>query len=164
MEDGFTEVDSEITTDLSSDENPYAVAVKKEIKDQYMMGENLLVAPLFSHQKDRFVILPRGNWYNFYTGEYVGNGEVIHIENDLESIPLFVKDGGIIPMMPAIRQTKEWLENTPLEIRVYGEKDGAFTLYDDDGSSFDYQEGKYSIVNLIAHCADRSVPLLQLEP
>ena len=54
----------------------------------------------------------------------------------LDQIPLFVKDGAIIPMMPAVRQTSEWNENTALEVRVYGEKDGSFELYDDDGKTF----------------------------
>jgi alpha-glucosidase (family GH31 glycosyl hydrolase) len=148
MEDGFTDKVSESTNTLSSDENPYATTNKQNVKDQYMMGEYILVAPLFSGQKDRFVILPQGNWYNFYTGEYAGNGEVIYIENDMAEIPLFVKDGGIIPMMPAIRQIAEWNDNTPLEVRAYGNKDGSFELYDDDGSSFDFIKGKYSIMNL----------------
>lgn len=48
-------------------------------------------------------------------------------------------------MNPAIRQTADWKKNTPLIVRIYGEKDGTFELYDDDGTTFDYQLGKYSI-------------------
>lgn len=47
-------------------------------------------------------------------------------------------------MMPAIRQTSEWEENTPLEIRVYGNASGKFVLYDDDGKTFDFEKGKYT--------------------
>ena len=124
--------------------NPYAEAVKKEVKDQYMMGEFLLVAPLFNMDNGRKVILPKGNWYDFYTGKYVGNGEIIQVEDGFEQVPLFVKDGGIIPMMPAIRQTSEWKPNTPLEIRVYGKASGKFILYDDDGTTFDFEKGDYT--------------------
>ncbi|PPJ40370.1 TIM-barrel domain-containing protein, partial [Pseudoxanthomonas sp. KAs_5_3] len=81
------------------EENPYAEATTKEIKDQYMAGEYLLVAPLFTGQKTRKVVLPKGNWYDFYTGERVGNGEVITITPGLDKIPVYVKDGGIIPIM-----------------------------------------------------------------
>lgn len=148
LEEGF-EVSTETDAGkLDGTKNPYAEAVKKEVKDQYMMGEFILVAPLFSMDQGRKVILPKGNWYNFYTGEYVGNGEIIQVDDGFEQIPLFVKDGGIIPMMPAIRQTSEWRDNTPLEIRVYGKANGSFILYDDDGQTFDYEKGKYTTKKL----------------
>lgn len=129
---------------LDDTKNPYAEAIKKEVKDQYMMGEFLLVAPLFNMDKGRDVILPKGNWFDFYTGKFVGNGEIIQVENGFEKIPLFVKDGGIIPMMRAIRQTLEWVENMPLEIRVYGDASGSFDLYDDDGKTYDFEKGGYT--------------------
>jgi len=148
MEEGFQYKEEEAKTDLSSDANPYAVAVKKEIKDQYMMGESILVAPLFNWKKERDVVLPKGNWYDFYTGDYAGNGEIIHIEVGLDKIPLFVKDGGIVPMMPAIRQTSDWKDDMPLEVRVYGKIDSDFKLYDDDGHTFDYQQGEFTLRQL----------------
>ena len=66
----------------------------KEIKDQYMAGEYLLVAPLFTGQTTRKVVLPKGKWYDFYTGEYAGDGEVITVTPGLDKIPVYVKDGG----------------------------------------------------------------------
>jgi hypothetical protein len=51
---------------VNSTENPYATAVRKEIKDQFMVGDALLVAPLFAGQKERTVVLPKGKWYDFY--------------------------------------------------------------------------------------------------
>lgn len=157
MEEGFKDAGEVRSAEISSDENPYAMVVKNEIKDQYMMGESILVAPLFNGQQDRSVILPTGNWYDFYTGEFAGNGEVIHIDAGLDQIPLFVKDGGIIPMMPAIRQTSEWKDNMPLEVRVYGNKDYDFELYDDDGTTFDYQQGKYTLKRLSIKTGQGSV-------
>jgi alpha-glucosidase (family GH31 glycosyl hydrolase) len=157
MEEGFKDAGEASSTEISSDENPYGIAVKKEIKDQYMMGESMLVAPIFGWKTERDVVLPMGNWYDFYTGKYVGNGEVIHIDTGLEKIPLFIKDGAIIPMMPAIRQTLEWKENMPIEIRVYGEKDNDFELYDDDGTTFNYQKGNYSIKKLTVHNGDGAI-------
>lgn len=148
LEEGFAYKEEVVKGQLDGTKNPYAEAIKKEIKDQYMMGEYIMVAPMFSTHKEREVVLPQGNWYDFYTGEYAGNGEVIKVKADLDQLPLFVKDGAVIPMIPAIRQTKEWNNSTPLEIRHYGNANGNFQLYDDDGETHDYEEGEYSIKNL----------------
>ena len=144
LEMGFEASEQTVSKDFDASENPYNEALKKEVKDQYMMGEFLLVAPLFNMDDGRKVILPKGNWYDFYNGKYVGNGEIIQVEKGFEQIPLFVKDGGIIPTMPTIRQTSEWKENTPLEIRVYGNAAGSFILYDDDGKTYNFETGEYT--------------------
>ena len=126
------------------EENPYLVSIKKENKDQYMAGESLLVAPIFTGQKSRKVILPTGNWYDFYTGEFAGNGEVVEVQAELDKIPVYVKDGGVIPMCKSRMSAPKADEKVDLEIRHYGEKDGTYLLYDDDGVSFDYEKGAYS--------------------
>ncbi|MCL3781089.1 DUF5110 domain-containing protein [Prolixibacteraceae bacterium JC049] len=142
---------------LDSTKNPYNEAVKREIKDQYMMGDNMLVAPIFTGEKERRVVLPKGKWFDFYTGKLVGEGEVVTVKAELDKIPVFVKDGGIIPMMKSIRQTKEWTNNMPLEVRVYGKADGEFTLYDDDGKSFDFEKGKYTMKQFVVKNGKGSV-------
>ncbi len=144
LEPGFSIVSETEEGILDDIKNPYAEAIKKEVKDQYMMGPNILVAPLFAGDEGRNVILPKGNWYDFYTGKFVGNGEIINVDKGFEKIPLYVKDGGIIPMIPKMRQTSEWNEKTPLEIRVYGTSPGQFTLYDDDGTTFNFEKGEYT--------------------
>jgi alpha-glucosidase (family GH31 glycosyl hydrolase) len=160
LEPGFEANSEVIEKELDATENPYAEALKKEVKDQYMMGEFLLVAPLFNMDKGRKVILPNGNWFDFYTGGFVGSGEIIQVENGFEKIPLFVKDGGIIPMMPAIRQTSKWVENTPLEIRVYGNTPGSFVFYDDDGKTFNYEKGEYTTKLLTAENGKGTIEIL----
>ena len=150
LEEGFGNISEVVEKEFDATANPYAEATKKEIKDQYMMGQNVLVAPLFADDEGRSVILPKGNWYDFYTGKYVGNGEIIQVEKGFEKIPLFVKDGGIVPMIPKIRQTKEWKTETPLEIRVYGNAPGELVLYDDDGTTFNYEKGNYTTKKLKA--------------
>lgn len=145
LTEGYLVNQVEIKGELDGTENPYAEVVKREVKDQYMMGDFILVAPVFNNQVERTVVLPQGNWYDFYTGDYAGNGEVITIEPTLEQIPLFVKDGGIIPMIPAIRQTEQW-DNQVLELRKYGKSDGEFNIYDDDGRTFNYEKGEYAVV------------------
>ncbi|MCE5345582.1 MAG: DUF5110 domain-containing protein [Bacteroidales bacterium] len=125
-------------------ENPYAVAVTKEIKDQYMAGEYLLIAPLFKGQTEREVVLPQGKWYDLYTGKLAGDGEIIKITAGLDKIPVFVKDGGIIPMMPPLLHAPAAGEKFDLEIRYYGTKPGHYLLYDDDGETYNYEKGDYS--------------------
>jgi alpha-glucosidase (family GH31 glycosyl hydrolase) len=144
LEQGFKQEVKKEAVNTSLEENPYAEATSKEIKDQYMAGEYLLVAPMFTGQTSRKVILPKGKWYDFYTGEYAGDGEIINVTPGLDKIPVYVKDGGIIPMMAARLQSPKAGDKVDLEIRHYGEKTGQYFLYDDDGESFNYEKGDYS--------------------
>ena len=144
LEPGF-KVKAEVvvkTTNLNID--PYADATQKEIKDQYMSGEYMLVAPLFAGQTSREVILPKGKWYDFYTGKYAGDGEVIKVSPGIERIPVYVKDGAIIPMMKPMLHAPAAGEKVDLEICYYGTKPGSYKLYDDDGETFNYQKGAFS--------------------
>ncbi|RKO70874.1 DUF5110 domain-containing protein [Sphingobacterium puteale] len=124
--------------------NPYLEAVNREVKDQYMCGEYILVAPLFAGESSRKVLLPKGNWYDFYTGKYVGNGEEIVADPGTDRIPVYVKDGGIIPMMGSRLHMPLPNEKVDLTIRHYGQKEGNYQIYDDDGVSFDYEKGSYA--------------------
>jgi len=133
---------------LDGTANPYAMGIKQDVKDQYMMGDYLLVAPMFEGEKTRKVYLPAGKWYDFYTGELAGENQVIEVTPGLEKIPLFVKDGGIIPMVPPHRNALEAERKLPLEVRHYGTAEGSFSLYDDDGKSFNYDRGEYSYTKL----------------
>ena len=146
--------------DLDSSKNPYGSYSTKEIKYQYMMGESILVAPMFAGELNREVLLPPGKWYDFYTGELVGEEEVITIIPGLDNIPLFVKDGAIIPMLKEDRTRMPVQgEILPLEIRHYGQKEGTYLLYDDDGTSFDYEKGAFSWTELkVTHDKNTLVP------
>ncbi|MFL5771962.1 MAG: TIM-barrel domain-containing protein, partial [Flavisolibacter sp.] len=144
LEEGFLQDVKKENGSASLEENPYAEATTKEIKDQYMAGENLLVAPMFAGQTSRKVVLPKGKWFDFYTGAFAGDGEVITITPGLDIIPVFVKDGGIIPMMPARLHAPKAGEIVDIEVRYYGEKPGRYLLYDDDGETFDYEKGAFT--------------------
>jgi alpha-D-xyloside xylohydrolase len=99
---------------------------------------------MFSGQTSRKVILPKGKWYDFYSGELAGDGEVITVTPGLDKIPVYVKDGGIIPMMEPRLNAPGKNEKYSLEIRHYGMKSATYRLYDDDGVSFDYERGIYA--------------------
>ncbi len=118
-------------------------------KDQYMMGDHILVAPMFAGEKTRTVYFPEGKWYDFYTGEYVAENQSLVITASLEKIPLFVREGGIIPMVPPHFHAPAPGEKLALEIRHYGNMPASAELYDDDGVSFDYEKGMNSKSKLV---------------
>ncbi|WP_075557971.1 TIM-barrel domain-containing protein [Parabacteroides timonensis] len=146
LEDGYAVETVTEQGKLDATENPYAMAIRREVKDQFMVGENILVAPLFTGQKERKVILPKGKWYDFYTGKLAGEGEVITVKPTDSNIPVYVKDGGIIPLWPAMAKFTD--QKYPLEVRHYGTKPGTYFLYDDDGSSYDYEKGAFTRIDL----------------
>jgi alpha-D-xyloside xylohydrolase len=137
---------------LDATANPYEVpAAAREVKDQYMFGDALLVAPIAPNVKSRKVLLPAGKWYDFYTGKLAGENQTIDVTPSLSAMPVFVKDGALIPMLADNRQ---WIpaasETVALEIRHYGEAPGKLALYDDDGETFDYEKGEFSWTQLSA--------------
>ena len=124
--------------------NPYAIGRVNEVKDQYMLGDALLVAPIPPGVKTRKVVLPPGRWYDFYTGRLAGEGQTIEVTPPLSRIPLFVTDGGLIPLIPERQWAPGRDEVLPLEVRHYGERPGRLVLYDDDGETFAYERGEHS--------------------
>ena len=146
LEEGFVGTTTIERGQLDATDNPYVMATRKEIKDQFMVGENLLVAPLFAGEEQREVVLPQGKWFDFYTGEFAGEGEVITVTPGLDKIPVYVKDGGIIPLWPAITTIDG--SKLPLEIRHYGKQPSSYQLYDDDGETFNYESGEYTRISL----------------
>lgn len=153
LEQGFVQDEQLTSGQLDGETNPYAEQQRLEVTDQYMMGPSMLVAPVFTGEKSRKVVLPKGNWYDFYTGEFVGNGQTISIQTQLGKIPLFVKDGAIIPMIAAGENLNK---DTPkLEVRHYGTKSSNYLLYNDDGESYDFEEEEYTIIELYVEQATK---------
>ncbi len=114
-----------------------------DIKDQFMFGPALLVNPVTAAGvTSRQVYLPAGTWYDFWTGEAKQGGARSTLPAPLDSIPLLVKAGSIVPMGPMIQYASESID--PLEVRVYQGQSGSFTLYEDEGDTYDYETGKYS--------------------
>ena len=109
--------------------------------DQYMAGGDILVAPLFAAETQRKVVLPPGGWYDFETGERFEGGGTIAVAPALEAMPVFVRDGGIVPLMPPLPHAPAPRDTVALEVRHYGRRPGHFRLYDDDGETFAYERG-----------------------
>ncbi len=127
--------------------------------DQYFWGPNLLVAPVTAPGvTSRQVYLPRGKWYDFFTGEAVDGGRVVSRSVDLATMPLYVPAGAILPLGPVKQFTSQNVDG-PLTIRVYPGADGHFLLYEDDGASFDYRKGDWMGIDLTWHDGDRRLVL-----
>ncbi len=117
--------------------------------DQFLWGRDILVAPITEKgATSRAVYLPRGSWFDFWTNEKLEGGKEIKKEVDLATMPLFVRVGAIIPFGPIKQYTEEKLDD-PLTVTIFPGSDGAFTLYEDDGRSFDYRRGEWMGIRMI---------------
>lgn len=146
LEEGFGgEKDTLVSGRLDSETNPYALGRRIEKTDQFMFGRTILVAPFYEeHATQREVILPVGDWYDFYSGDPVGGGKTITVtaESLGDRIPLFVREGAVIPMVSRPVNQVEQVLGHALEVRWYGTEPGTFELYEDDAQTFDYERGE----------------------
>lgn len=118
------------------------------IGTQYMFGPAFLVAPVTEQgQTEKDVYLPAGtDWYDFWTNEKFSGGRWIKAQAPIDRIPVFVKAGSVIPMGADVQSTRG--KQAIAQVLVYPGKDGEFSLYDDDGVSYDYEKGKSTVTKL----------------
>jgi alpha-D-xyloside xylohydrolase len=117
----------------------------KDIKDQYLFGPALMVAPVYVHgARERKVYMPRGAaWYDFYTGELHKGGTTVTVKAPATRIPLFVKAGSLVTMGPVTQYVDEQ-PDAPIRLQVYTGADGQYSLYEDDGVTNAYTRGESS--------------------
>ena len=119
-------------------DDPKAVACG----DEYLWGKNLLVAPVIEKgATSRPLYLPRGDWHDFWTGARIEGSREITRPVDLETMPLFVRAGSILPLGPVKQFTSEKITG-PLSVFIYPGADASFLLYEDDGITFNYRSGE----------------------
>jgi len=113
-----------------------------DIGDEYMFGPALLVAPVTDQgTTTRQVYLPAGaDWYNFWTNEKLHGGQTITVNAPIDTIPLFVKAGSILPMGTVVESTND--NQKIAKLKVYPGADSDFELYTDDGKTYAYEQGK----------------------
>jgi alpha-glucosidase/alpha-D-xyloside xylohydrolase len=115
---------------------------------EYLWGRDLLIAPVFEKGAvTRDVYLPAGEWYDWWTLTRQTGGRTVRREVDLSIMPIYVRAGAIIPFDP-IRQYTSQPVTQPTTLRIYPGADGDFTLYEDDGISQDYLQGKSTRIHL----------------
>lgn len=119
-----------------------------EIGDEYMFGPAFLVAPVTSQgQTSKSVYLPAGTaWYNYWTNQRYEGGQTVEVSAPIDTLPLFVKAGAIIPVGSAVESTHD--KQTIAHVRVYPGASGTFALYSDDGLTYDYEKGKMQLTEI----------------
>ena len=116
--------------------------------DEYLYGRDILVAPVAEKgATSRSLYLPRGTWLDYWTQEKLEGGREIIRKADLETIPLYIRAGAVLPMGPVKQYTGENLDG-PLTLWIYPGADGTSSLYEDDGETFDYHKGEYMQVDI----------------
>ncbi len=129
-----------------------------KIHDEFMFGKSILVCPVTEpmyyesenrpifHNKIRNCYLPSGiGWYHFFTNEYYEGGKNYSVKAPIDTLPVFVREGSIIPMKDGLNYAQD-KEDAPMEIHIYPGADATFNLYEDEGNNYQYENGKYSFI------------------
>jgi alpha-D-xyloside xylohydrolase len=121
----------------------------REVSDEFMFGRALLVSPVTSYMtRERPVYLPAGSgWYDLWTGAPKAGGATVQAAAPFDEIPVYVKAGAIVPVGPDLQYTSEKPAD-PITLYVYTGADGAFSLYEDEGTTYDYEKGAFSTIPL----------------
>ncbi len=131
-----------------------------DIKNQYMFGPALMVNPVTEYKaRKREVYLPASTgWYEVFTGRHYKGGQTITAEAPYSSMPLYAREGSIIPFGPEIQYTSEKAAD-PLTLFIYAGADGTFTLYEDEGVNNNYLDGSYSLIPFTWNDADHTLKI-----
>ena len=132
------------------------------IKDQWMFGPSLMACPVgYYKARSRDVYLPQQRgWYDLYSGTHYAGGQTITASAPYERIPVYVPEGSILPFGPAM----EWSDEKPAELinlYVYAGRDAKFELYEDEGTNYNYEKGKYATIQINWNDASRTLTIGQ---
>ncbi|SFW24232.1 alpha-D-xyloside xylohydrolase [Prevotellaceae bacterium HUN156] len=130
----------------------------KNIKDQWMFGPALMACPVgYYKARNRSVYFPKQcGWYDLYTGEHIEGGQSLVVDAPYERIPVFVREGSIIPYGPEIQYTDEKPADL-ITLYVYAGSDGEFQLYEDEGTNYNYEKGKYATIDISYNDASKTL-------
>jgi len=141
----------------------------KNIPDQYMFGPSILVNPVTARmyslpnakniKKVRKVYLPKTTgWYDFWTGKLIPGGQTIDAAAPIETLPLYIKAGSIVPMGPYLQYATEKVAD-PIELRVYTGANADFVLYEDENDTYNYEQGKFATIAMNWNEADKTLTI-----
>ncbi len=140
---------------LAYPQDPKAVATE----DAYLWGSDMLVAPVVEKgATQRSLYLPHGSWWDYWSNTRTEGGKDIVREVNLETTPIYVKAGTILPVGP-VKQYVSEPSSDPLILRIYPGADGKSSLYEDDGSSFGYEHGEFSRIDCTWNDSSRTLSL-----
>lgn len=127
----------------------------------YMFGKSILVSPVTDGGVSQWrVYLPenQAGWYDWWTGKKHDGGEYVNAEVDIETIPVYVKGGSIVPTGPDRQHVAQKVDG-PVVFNVYPGADASFTLYEDEGTNYNYEGGAYSTITLDWNDAGRCLTI-----
>ena len=132
----------------------------KNIGDQYMFGPFLMVCPVYEYgASQRDVYFPEtSGWYDFYTGEFIQGGQKVTVKAPYERMPLYFREGTIMPYGPDIQFVDEKLPENII-LYVYTGQNGSFTLYEDEGVNYNYEKGRYSTIPITYNETSRTLSI-----
>ncbi|WP_432709024.1 TIM-barrel domain-containing protein [Pedobacter sp.] len=130
------------------------------LNDAFMFGPSLLINPVYTYKdRDRKVYLPSGQgWFDLYAGTYYKGGQEIKADAPYEKMPVYVKEGTILPTGPSLQYTSEKAAD-PITLFVYTGKDASFSLYEDEGTNYNYEKGAFATIDFNYNEAAKSLTI-----
>jgi alpha-D-xyloside xylohydrolase len=130
-----------LVVDYPDDKNTY------NVWDEYLIGDNVIAAPLADSASTRKVYLPAGNWYDYNTNKVYAGGQSYSVTTGLDQIPIFIKEGTILPIAKPVAFVGP---NTAFDITcyVYGKAATPAYLFEDDGTTFNFEKNAFNTINL----------------
>lgn len=119
----------------------------RPISNQFMIGQSIMAAPTTMDSSSRAVYFPEGVWFDYYTKKQYQGGQYYTLDIPTDQLPIFVKSGSIVPIATPV----EFIDsNTVFDItcKVFGDNPASFSLFEDDGLTFDFEKGKSNIITL----------------
>jgi alpha-D-xyloside xylohydrolase len=127
-------------------------------EDQLMIGDRLLLAPVLSAgARERTVVLHEGAWHDFWSGQSWADGATVTVPAPLDRVPLLVRGGAILPMLPLEASTSESACFRDLELHLWPPFGGALSLREDDGLTQAYQRGESALTRIQVEPRDAQV-------
>lgn len=143
--------------------------IANKITDQYMFGDSVMVCPVtepmyylpaskkIEVEKTHKVYLPEGGWYDYYTNAYYKGGRYITVDAPIDKIPLFIREGSIIPLCEPALSTEEL--SGDLKLLIYAGRDAAYCLYEDAFDGYGYEKGDYRITRIHWHEKEQKIEI-----
>jgi alpha-glucosidase len=148
-----------LAIDYTHNENVYDV----KYHNQFLFGDSILVAPVESTKLTADVYLPAGEWHRLSSAEQYSGERSITVDAPLTDLPVFIKAGAIIPMQSVVQSTSEEGDGIMVLNIWYGDKASSFVYYEDDGTSYDYENGGYYKREITFNPVKRTVNLSEVE-
>ena len=119
-----------------------------DLSDQWMLGPAFMPCPVYEYgARSRSVWFPEGGWYDFYTGRHIAGGQRLSVNAPYSRMPLYVREGSIVPVGPAMEWSDEKQADDIL-LAVYAGRDARFVLYEDENVNYGYEKGRFARIPL----------------